>query len=133
VTSGRVGSLNRLWRYYQAGILNTLFGYSAFAILIKLGLWMYAAQLIAHVLGVIFNYLTYSNHAFADQNASKSRFALAYALNYLLGLTSLFVAAQLINSPYIAGLVSILVVSLINYLVLKKLVFKPTTGPKRAG
>lgn len=118
-----MGSLNCLWRYYQAGLLNTLFGYGAYAILIKLGLWMYAAQLIAHGLGVLFNYLTYSRHAFADRDASKSRFVVAYVFNYLFLLISLFAAAQLISSPYLAGLVSIVVVSLINYLVLKSLVF----------
>ena len=118
-----VGSLGRLWKYYQAGIVNTLFGYGIYALLLKLGIWMYAAQLIAHVLGVAFNYFTYSRHAFADADASKARFIASYAFNYLLGLGSLAAAAQVIPSPYVAGIVSIAFVSLVNYFVLKNLVF----------
>jgi putative flippase GtrA len=117
------GSLNRLWRYYQAGIVNTLFGFGLYALLLSFGIWMYAAQLIAHVLGVVFNYFTYSRHAFAGSQASKFRFVVSYGFNYLLGLGSLAAAAQVIESPYIAGIVSILFVSLVNYFVLKNLVF----------
>lgn len=117
------GSAARLWRYYQAGIVNTLFGYGVYAALLKLGLWMYAAQLIAHVLGVAFNYSSYSRHVFQDSRASKLRFVLSYGFNYLLSLASLAAAAQLIRSPYLAGAVAVIFVSLVNYFVLKNLVF----------
>ena len=123
MTSERMGSFQRLWRYYQAGILNTMFGFGSYAVLIKIGLWMYAAQLIAHVLGIMFNYFTYSRHTFADFEASKSRFLTSYLFNYLLGLITLFGATKLTNSAYIAGGISIVVASLINYFVLKNLVF----------
>lgn len=116
-------SLAQLWRYYQAGIVNTLFGYSAFAALVALGLNMYVAQLVAHVSGVVFNYFTYSRYAFRGTEASKLRFVLSYAVNYLLGLASLAAAAQVIESPYLAGFVAVVFVSLVNYFVLKHLVF----------
>jgi putative flippase GtrA len=48
--------MKQLWRYYQAGIVNTAFGYGMYALLLSVGLWMYAAQLVAHVLGACFNY-----------------------------------------------------------------------------
>ena len=118
-----LGSVSRFWRYYQAGVVNTAFGYGMYALLLKFGLWMYAAQLIAHVLGVAFNYFTYSRHAFADHEASKPRFILSYGFNYLLGLACLAAAAQVIASPYVAGLVAIVFVSVVNYFVLKSLVF----------
>ena len=123
-----LGSLTRLWRYYQAGIVNTLFGYGVYAVLIKAGLWMYAAQLVAHLLGAAFNYFSYSRHVFHDSHASKLRFGMSYGLNYLLGLASLAAAAQLIRSPYVAGLVAISFVSLINYLILKHFVFTVKPG-----
>jgi putative flippase GtrA len=123
-----IGSLTRLWRYYQAGILNTLFGYGIYALLIKAGLWMYAAQLVAQVLGVAFNYFSYSRHVFHDSQASKLRFVMSYGLNYLLALASLAAAAQLIHSPYVAGLAAITFVSLVNYLILKHFVFTVKPG-----
>ncbi len=115
--------MKQLWRYYQAGIVNTLFGYGVYAVLLTVGVWMYAAQLMAHVLGVAFNYFTYSRHTFAETQASKRRFVLSYAFNYVLGLAGLAGASSVIASPYVAGIVSILFVSLANYFVLKNLVF----------
>jgi len=117
-------SIQRLWRYYQAGIVNTAFGYGLYALFVALGLNMYLAQIVAHTLGMTFNYFTYSRHAFHDSDVSKGRFILSYAVNYLLGLAALWAASQFIASPYLAGFVAVVVVSLINYLILKNWVFR---------
>ena len=120
-----IGSVERVWRYYQAGIVNTAFGYGLYALFVAIGLNMYLAQIVAHVLGVAFNYFTYSRHAFHDSQASKGRFVASYAVNYLLGLAALAAAAQVIASPYLAGLIAVLVVSLINFFILRHWVFRP--------
>jgi putative flippase GtrA len=118
-----LASLARLWRYYQAGIVNTLFGYGLYALFVAVGLNMYVAQICAHILGMTFNYFTYSRYAFRDAEGSKLRFVLSYAANYLLGLASLAAAAQVIASPYLAGLAAVLFVSMVNYFILKHFVF----------
>ena len=118
-----MSGLQRIWRYYQAGIANTLFGYGMFALFVRVGFNMYVAQILAHMLGVAFNYFSYSRHVFHDSQASKRRFILSYTLNYLLGLASLAAAAEVISSPYVAGIVSIVFVSLINFFMLKHFVF----------
>jgi putative flippase GtrA len=118
-----LGSIERLRRYYQAGIVNTAFGYGLFALFVALGLNMYLAQIAAHLLGVAFNYFTYSRHAFHDAKASKLRFVLSYAAIYVLGLASLWAASQVIASPYLAGFVAVVFVTLVNYLVLRHWVF----------
>ena len=114
----------RLWRYYQAGLVNTLFGYGLYALFVWTGVNMYVAQIAAHVLGMTFNYFTYSRFAFAGRDGSKGRFIASYILNYLLGLIALAAAAQAIRSPYLAGLVSVVFVSIVNYFILKRLVFR---------
>jgi putative flippase GtrA len=114
----------RLWRYYQAGVVNTAFGYGLYALLVGLGLNIYVAQIISHVAGATFNYFTYSRFAFAGHDGSKSRFIASYAFSYLLGLASLAAAVRVTPSPYLAGFASVLFVSLINYFVLKRLVFR---------
>jgi len=114
----------RLWRYYQAGLVNTLFGYGLYALFVWAGVNMYVAQITAHVLGMTFNYFTYSRFAFAGRDGSKGRFIASYILNYVLGLIALAAAAQAIRSPYLAGLVSVVFVSLVNYFILKRLVFR---------
>ncbi|HZV19799.1 MAG TPA: GtrA family protein [Sphingobium sp.] len=114
----------RVFRYYQAGLINMAFGYGLFALLLWAGLNMYVAQVIAHILGVTFNYFTYSRYTFAGQSGHRVRFILSYAGNYLLNLVTLALASQFIASPYIAGLIATIFVSVVNYFVLKRLVFK---------
>ncbi|RST30362.1 GtrA family protein [Sphingomonas ginkgonis] len=113
-----------LWRYYQAGAVNTLFGYSLYALLVAAGLNLFAAQIVSHVTGAAFNYWTFSRHTFRDRQGSKTRFVLAYAGQYLLSLACFALLAPLIRSPYLIGLVTIGIVSLLNYFVLKQLVFR---------
>lgn len=117
------GTLSRLWRFYQAAIVNTAFGYGLFALLLSVGFNMYLAQVVAHLLGMAFNFFTYSRHAFHDSEASKLRFVLSYAVNYGLGLALLWAASHVIPSPYVAGLIALVVVSLLNYLILRHFVF----------
>lgn len=119
----------RLWRYYQAGVANTLFGYGLFALFVRTGMNIYVAQITSHVLGVMFNYVSYSRYAFAQHAVSKWRFVLSYALNYLLGLVALIVAMPVVHSPYVAGLAGTIFVSMVNYLILKNLVFHDSGCP----
>lgn len=113
-----------IWRYYQAGVVNTAFGIAAYSLLVWLGMNMFLAQLTAHCIGVAFNYLTYSRHVFRGAPTAKLRFALSYVLNYVMGLAVLAVVAQFIASPYGAGFVTIMIVTVINYFVLKQFVFR---------
>lgn len=116
-------SAQRLWRYYQAGIVNTVFGYAAYALLVSTGMNMFVAQVIAQILAVTFNYFSYSRHVFAGASASKLRFVLAYAVNYAVSLASLAAAATVVASPYLAGLLALLFASSVNFIVLRRFVF----------
>ena len=112
-----------LWRYYQAGIVNTAFGLLLYSLLVRLGLNIFVAQLIAHLCGVGFNYLTYSRHVFRDARPARGRFVLSYAGNYLVGLATLAVISRFVSSPYLAGVIAAGFVSVVNYFALKHLVF----------
>jgi putative flippase GtrA len=116
--------LVELWRYYQAGILNTAFGLAAYSLLVWAGMNMFAAQFVSHLMGMTFNYFTYSRHVFRDAAPAKLRFVLSYGVNYLVGLATLAVVSRFIASPYLAGFVAAMLVSVINYFALKHLVFK---------
>lgn len=112
-------------RYLVAGVVNTAFGYGLYAGLIWLGLDRYVAQAIGYVLGTGFNYLTYSRHVFTDAGPAKARFVASYAVNYLINLAGLKAVSHLIPNPYVAGAVTTLGVVALNYLVLRRLVFRP--------
>jgi putative flippase GtrA len=108
-------------------VVNTLFGLSAYWLL-WLGLDRYLAQLLSSIVGSLFNYLTYSRHVFRDAPPAKLRFTLSYIGNYLMGLATLALVSQVIKSAYVAGFVSAFLVSIVNYFVLKRLVFKATAS-----
>ena len=118
--------MTRIVRYYQAGIVNAAFGYGLYAALVAIGLNLFVAQLVAHVIGVAFNYLTYRRHAFRDAAPAKARFAASYVVNYFVGLGFLALFAALSPSPYLAGLLAIIATSAINYLLLSRFVFAST-------
>ena len=113
-----------IFRFLVAGVLNTAFGYGLYAGLIWLGLDRYAAQAIGYVLGTGFNYFTYSRGVFSDAGPAKMRFALSYAGNYLINLAGLKLASHFIADPYLAGAVTTFAVVVLNYAVLKRLVFR---------
>lgn len=128
----RRNRLAELWRYYQAGVVNTLFGFGLYALFVRAGLNMYAAQVIAHVLGISFNYLTYSRHVFRDARPAKGRFAVSYVVNYLLSLATLALVSQVVRSAYLAGAIATVVVSLVNYFALRHLVFSRRASQEAA-
>lgn len=116
--------LRELVRFYQAAIVNTAFGISLYFVLVRIGLNLYVAQAAAHVLGMTFNYYTYSRHVFRDSAAAKSRFFYSYVIYYFISAGFLFAAHQVLKSPYVSGLVATFLTSVINYFSLKYLVFK---------
>lgn len=115
--------LVEIFRYYQAGAVNAAFGFGLYAILVWFGLGMYLAQVVAHILGVAFNYFTYSRHVFRDAGPAKLRFLLSYGANYLISVAALASVSIIVKSPYIAGLIAIVLTSIVNYFMLKGLVF----------
>lgn len=119
----RATSLVELWRYYQVGLVNTGFGFGCYAGLVALGLNIFAAQFIAYVAGTMFNYVTYRRYVFVGVAPAPLRFALSSLVNYALSAGVLAVMIRIISSPYLAGLCAVLLVSIINYVTLKRLVF----------
>lgn len=121
--AGKVETALRVFRYYQAGIANTLFGFGLYVLLVWIGISPYIAQLTAHVIGVAFNYVTYSRYAFPDAKAAKLRFVLFYVFTYAMSAGLLAIALTFTDSPYIAGFAAAFIASVINYFILRKFVF----------
>jgi putative flippase GtrA len=113
-----------IMRYLCAGLVNTAFGFGLYAALLRAGLDRYTAQAIGYVLGTAFNYFTYSRGVFVGSAPAKARFVLAYAGNYGLNVAGLWLASRLLPNPYAAGALTTLGVVALNYLVLRRLVFR---------
>lgn len=118
---------DRIWeivRFYQAAAVNTAFGLGMYFLLVWLGLDKYVAQLLSHLMGMAFNYFSYSRHVFRGSAPAKGRFVLSYAANYLLGLGTLAAVSTQVANPYAAGAITMVIVSVVNYFALKFLVFR---------
>jgi putative flippase GtrA len=112
-------------RFLLAGGLNTLFGYSAFAMLIWVGAGNDIAVIISTIAGVAFNYGTYgkvfASHGFARLPA----FVAIYGALLLANILALrfFVAAG--TGAYLGQLFVLILIVPITYLALKRFVFAP--------
>lgn len=115
--------LPQFWRYYQAGMINAAVGFGLYVVFVRMGLNKYVAQIVAHVMGVIFNYFNYVLHVFHNSAPAKARFVVAYAVNYFVGLAALLGVSLFVGSPYLGGAIALVIASVVNYVVLKYAVF----------
>lgn len=109
-------------------MLNAAFGYGVYALLLLVGANLFAAQIIAHLLGMTFNYFMFRRHVFRDSRAAVAPYIGAYAVNYGLSLVTLAGLSLILESDYLAGFLSIVFVALVNFAVLKFLVFLPRSS-----
>jgi putative flippase GtrA len=113
-------------RFLIAGAVNTAFGFGIYSGLVLLGVAVPVSLLIATVVGVLFNFLTFGAFAFRQLDARRlPRFLVAYGLIYLFNLAlleGLRMATGL--KPIPAQLACLVVVAPIAYLILKSKVFR---------
>jgi len=121
---GSIRQFEQVIRYYGIGIINSAFGYGLYALLVTFLHNIYISQLISHVTGAMFNFLMFKLHVFRNLTPSVPRYILAYGVNYMLGFGCLFAFHQFVASAYLAGFLSLVATSVINYFVLKSFVFR---------
>jgi putative flippase GtrA len=86
-------------RFLVVGVLNTVFGYGFFALLIWAGLWYPAAAAASTVGGIVFNFNTTGRLVFGNRDSSVFwRFVGVYALTYVVGV-GLMKAGLLLGVP----------------------------------
>ena len=122
--------LDQFWAYVRVGVLNAAFGYGVYALFLFVGVNLFAAQIIAHGLGMTFNYFMFRRHVFRDSRAAVFPYIAAYAVNYALSLATLAGLNRVLTSDYLAGFLSIVLVALVNFIVLKFLVFLPKSADR---
>lgn len=125
-----VALIRRLWtiqflRFLVVGAVNTVFGYTVFAVLILLHLHYALAALLAQICGVLFNFKTTGTLVFKNKsNRLIFRFFGVYLVTYMLtvGLLKLFNLYGVNN--LIAGAIIALPMASVSFLLNKKLVFR---------
>lgn len=116
---------SRFIKFLFVGGINTLFGYTSFAILIFLKLDYRIALLIATVCGVLFNFKTIGTLVFKKKsNRLITRFVIVYLLTYLLNIGFLQITNHLGISLLISQLFLLFPLAIISYFLNQKFVFK---------
>jgi len=123
-TQRNTAKLKHFLRYLIIGGLNTLFGYSAFAGLLYLGLHYALASFFATCAGILFNFNTTGRLVFKNNNSKLLlKFLLVYALLYLINVSLLKLMVLFSINLYLGSAVTLLPMALFAYLLNKKLVF----------
>ena len=112
-------------KFVVVGILNTLFGYSLFALFIYLKFHYSLAVLLSTVLGILFNFKTIGRLVFQSRNNRLIfRFAGVYCITYLLNVAALRVLDGLRVNMYVAGLLLLIPIAVVSFIMQSKYVFK---------
>lgn len=111
--------------FLGVGLLNTLFSYTVFALLIFWQMHYSLAVLISTVLGVLFNFKTIGKLVFkSDDNRLIFRFVGVYGIIYLFNVGGLRLYRVFDDNMYLAGLLMIAPSAILSFMLLSRFVFK---------
>lgn len=106
-------------RFLFVGVLNTVFGYGIYALLVFLGIQYLVANTISTVLGVIHSYLWNRFFTFKSKNKALKeifKFISVYIISYLIGMLTLMIFVKKIGiSEYVAGVINLFITTMISY------------------
>jgi putative flippase GtrA len=117
-------TLVQLFRFLVVGGLNTLFGYSLFAVLTYLGLKYPLAIGLATIGGVMFNFQSVGRLVFNGAPRSRFwRFVGVYCLIYVLNLGGVRILLGVGTNIYIANALTLIPLSLLAFVLNRRFVF----------
>lgn len=123
VLKNKTGHL--LVRFLAVGVLNTLFGYGIFALLIFAGTHYALALLLATIVGVLFNFKSTGALVFkSHDNRLLFRFVVVYTALYGVNVTLLKSLLLVGAGPYFGGAALIVPMALLAFLLNKRFVFR---------
>lgn len=112
-------------KFIFVGILNTLFGYAAFALLLFFGLHYSLSVILSTIAGIAFNFKTTGTLVFKNNNNKLIfKFIAVYALTCIIGIIILRLAKISNINLYLAGFASTGLCAVISFLLNKNWVFK---------
>lgn len=125
--STRVFTNPRIIKFLSVGVLNTVFGYAVYAILIFVSVPYLTALFIATVAGVIFNYFSFGRMVFHGHGGwfVFGKFVIAYGVVYVVNAALLSVLTKdFLFSPYVGQIICIPLSVLLSWLAMNYWVYK---------
>ena len=118
---------NKASRFLFTGLINTIFGYAIYAVLIYLGLPYLVGLLISTILGVTFNFFSLSRIVFRGRRNwfLFGKFIVAYALTYLFnGCALIILTKEFLLNPYLGQALCIPLSVILSWVLLNHWVYK---------
>lgn len=109
----------------MVGVINTIFGYSCYAILIFIGLHYSLAVMISTILGVMFNFKTLGVYVFKNNsNLLLFKFIMVYFIIYWVNIGLIKIFYNKGFDLYFSGILALLICPILSYFLNKFVVFK---------
>ena len=116
--------IRRIILFLVVGGVNTLFGYSLYALLLFLNFHYALASLLGTAGGILFNFKTTGTIVFKNSNNTLLfKFVAVYCLTYTVNVGCLKIFSLYGANMYVAGLILVIPLALLSYTLLKKFVF----------
>jgi putative flippase GtrA len=115
----------QVFRFVLVGLVNTLVGYSLYALFIYIGFGYGYALGMATILGILFNFHSIGKWVFGSNSYSLIiKFIIVYAVVFGLNLLLIECLIRLGFSAYVAGAGAIVPSAVISFILNKYFVFK---------
>lgn len=107
------------------GIINTIFGYSLYALFIFIGFNYILSVLFSTILGVLFNFKTISKYVF-ETNDKKLifKFSSVYLIVFIINVLLIKIFKSLSIDEYFAGLLAVIPIACLSFILNKFFVYK---------
>ena len=120
-----VKTQRQLVKFILVGGLNSLFGYSCYALFVFMGLPYPVALLLATCIGVLFNFKTTGTIVFANANNDYFlKFVIVYGFIYLFNMTFIKFMELFTSNLYLAGFVAMIPAAILGFILNKYIVFR---------
>ena len=115
----------RFVKFLFVGAVNTLFGYSMYALFVTFGFIPSTALLISYILGVFWNFKTTGSIVFRNKdNKLIFKFFISYVFTYYVNNISLnFLIDNLHMNKYLAEAIVVPPVAVLSFVIFKTFIF----------
>lgn len=117
----------QLIRFGFSGVLNSMFGYALFLLLLKCGMSAGGALIVVPLAGTVFNFQTSQRLVFrSGERGSLLRFALVYLVLLGINYAGFMALHRLGLADWAAQGLLVVPVALLSFVIQRSLVFRPT-------
>ena len=114
----------KFFKFLFVGALNTLFGYSVYALFVAVGIEANLALFLQYIVGVLWNFKTTGAIVFKNHdNRLIFRFIASYVFTFFVNSVFLKLLTHFVND-YLAQAILVLPVAMLSFLIFKFFVFK---------